>query len=201
MLFNQIKEKLDSANTANLTQKLGYKNPKNFEKTITKFLNFSTLHEWFKSGNYDFVNQPHEFFTKLSFELDLDKQTIKETLEKEKIYINEEERFRGIYIYANTNFSRKNEPIAVLAFLEKERCVSLYQYKELFFKSTEQILEILSKKIKEHYETNKEGLVVWGKIVNYQVHLEDKIYLFDTDGILKENVVPVFENKATLALK
>lgn len=201
MLFSQIKEKLDSANTAEFAKKLGYNNQKNFEKTLENFLSFNTLHGWFGSGNYDFVNQPYEFFTKLSIALDLDKQTIKETLKKEKTHIREMERFKGSYIYVNTDFKRKNEPIFVLALLEHERCLSLCHNEEFLFKSTEQILEILPKKIKEHYEANKEGLVVWGKIANYQVHLEDNVYIFDTDGVLQENIVPVFESQATLALK
>ena len=201
MIYTQIKEKLEKQDKKLLSKTLGYNNQKNFEKTLEKFLSFTTLHRWFESGNYDFVNQPHEFFTKISMALKLDKKDINNTLEEEKVYIKEVERFKGSYIYVNTNFRRKNEPIFILAILEKNRYVSLYKDRNLLFKSTSQILEILSQRIQEHYEANKEGLVVWGRIVNYQVHLEEKAYIFGTDGVLQENLQPVFESQATLALK
>jgi len=201
MIYRQIKNKLQKNDKKLLSKTLGYNNQKNFEKTLQKFLSFTTLHGWLNSGNYDFVNQPHEFFTKLSIALKLDKKDINDTLEEEKVYIKEVERFKGSYIYVNTNFRRKNEPIFILAILEKNRYVSLYKDRNLLFKSTSQILEILSQRIQEHYEANKEGLVVWEKIVNYQVHLKDKIYIFDTDGVLQQDAVPVYESKATIGLK
>ena len=201
MIYTQIKNKLQKQDKKLLSKTLGYNNQKNFEKTLKKFLSFTTLHGWFENGNYDFVNQTHEFFTKLSVALDLDKKIIKKTLDKERVYINEVERFKRSYIYVNTNFKRQNKPIFVLVLLEKNRYLSLYKDKDLLFKSTNQILEILSLKIKAHYARNKEGLLIWGKIATYQVHLEDKVYIFDTNGVLQQDVVPVYESKATIGLK
>jgi len=201
MIFMQIKEKLQTQDKKLLSKTLGYNNQKNFEKTLEKFLSFANLHSWFESGNYDFVNQPYEFFKKLSNALELDKQLIKEILEEEKVYINEVERFKGSYIFINTNFQRKNEPIFALAFLGHKRSISLLGRKEFYFKSIDEILEILSQDIKEHYEAHKEGLPVWGKIVSYQVHFEDEIYSFDTNGTLQQDTNPIFESKATLSLK
>jgi tRNA/tmRNA/rRNA uracil-C5-methylase (TrmA/RlmC/RlmD family) len=201
MIFKQIKEKLKSQDKPQLSKALGYNNQKNFEKTLEHFLNCSTLHEWLESGNYDFVNQTQEFFTKLAKELNIDEQLIKESLEKENSYIKETERFKDSYIFVNTNFRRTTQPIFILAFCESTRNLRLYKAEELFFKSTEEILEILSKRIQEHYKENKGELVIWGKIVNYQVHLEGKTYIFDINGNLQKNTYPVFESKATLSLR
>lgn len=201
MLFNQIKEKLVTSNITELSKRLGYNNQKNFEKTLEKFLGFSNLHGWFESGNYDFVNQPYDFFSKLSLALDLDKQLIKETLIKEKAYLKEVKRFRGTYIFVNTNFKRKNEPIFVLAFLEHERTLSLCLHEELYFKSTQEVLEIVSKMIKEHYEKSQGKLAVWGEIANYQVHVDNKTYIFDNGGVLLKQAEPAYENYARLHLR
>jgi hypothetical protein len=38
-------------------------------------------------------------------------------------------------------------------------------------------------------------------MVSYQVHLFDKIYVFDTNGNLKVNTEIVYENKAILKYK
>jgi hypothetical protein len=118
MIFKQIKEKLKSQDKPQLSKALGYNNQKNFEKTLEHFLNCSTLHEWLESGNYDFVNQTQEFFTKLAKELNIDEQLIKESLEKENSYIKETERFKDSYIFVNTNFRRTTQPIFILAFCE-----------------------------------------------------------------------------------
>ena len=201
MIYRQIKNKLQKTDKKLLSKTLGYSNQKNFEKTLQKFLSFTTLHDWLNSGNYDFVNQTYEFFTKLSMALGLDKKFIKEALDKESVYINEVERFKGSFIYVNTNFKRKHEPIFALAFLENVRRLSLYKCEDLLFKSTNQILEILSQKIKAHYERNKEGFLIWGKIVNYQVHLENEVYIFDTNGVLQQDALPVCESRATIGLK
>jgi hypothetical protein len=201
MLYEQIKSKLHSQHKHYLSKELGYNNQKNFEKTLQKFLSHTSLHEWFQSGNYDFVNQPYDFFKKLSYALELDKELIKETLEKEEAYLKELERFRGTYIFINTDFKRNNEPIFVLALLEHERTLSLCLHEELYFKSTQEVLEIVSKMIKEHYEKNQGKLVVWGEIASYQVHVDKKTYIFDTSGVLLKQAEPAFESYASLHLK
>lgn len=201
MVYSIIKEKLQKQDQKLLFKTLGYNNQKNFNKTLEKFLSFSTLHEWLESGNYDFVNRPNEFLTKLAAALEIDKQIIEETLEQERVYIKEQERFKNSYIFVNTNFKRTSESLFVLAFLEKNRYFSLYKNKDYLFKSTKEILKILSEKIKKHYEKNQEGLTVWGKIVSYQVHLENKVYIFDTSGVLLQNANAMPESKATLSLK
>jgi transcription antitermination factor NusG len=142
-----------------------------------------------------------EDYSKLSKELNIDEEFIQKTLKKEKTYQKELERFKDSYIYINTNFKRTTQPIFVLAFCESIRRLRFYGDEKLLFKSTEEILKILSKKIQKHYKENKGELKVWGKIANYQLHLEGKTYIFDTDGVLQKNIFPICESRATLSLK
>ena len=200
MIFEDIKEKIKLQNKTLLTKELGYSNSTKFGITLNKFLQFSTLYEWFQCGHYDLVNNAKDFFIKLSKALKIDENTINNEIETITFYKQEIEKFKDSYIFVNTNFKRKNEPIFRLALCENKRNMSLYKKENLLFKTTDEILEILSKEIKEHYLQNSDNLGIWGKIVSYQVHLFDTTYIFDTNGILKPNDAIVFESKTTLDL-
>ena len=201
MLFKLIKEKINLYNKDDLSKKLGYSNKVKFEETLNKFLQFSDLNQWFEKGHYDLVNNAEDFFIKLSKALDIEDSLIDKELKVIEHYKQEIEKFKGSYIFVNTNFKRKNEPIFALAFCENQRRISLYKIENLLFKTMDEIFEILSKEIKKHYLENSDKLGIWGKIVSYQVHIFDTIYTFDTNGSLKSNDVIVFENKATLKYK
>ena len=201
MIFEDIKEKIKLQNKTLLAKELGYSNSIKFEITLNKFLQFSTLYEWFQCGHYDLVNTAEDFFIKLSKALKIDEDTINNEIENITLFKHEVEKFKDSYIFVNTNFKRKNEPIFALALCENQRRISLYKKENLLFKSTDEILEILSIEIKKHYLQNSYKLGIWGKIVSYQVHIFDTIYTFDTNGSLKSNDVIIFENKATLKYK
>jgi hypothetical protein len=200
MVLNDIKEKINLQNRTFLAKELGYSSSTKFEKTLNKFFEFSILYEWFLCGHYDLVNNAEDFFIKLSKALKIDENIINQEIEKIAIYKQEIEKFKDSYIFVNTNFKRKNEPIFALALCENIRRISLYKKENLLFKTTKEIFEILSKEIQEHYSQNSNTLGIWGKIISYQVHLFDTIYIFDINGILKSNDVIVFENKATLEI-
>ena len=201
MIFEDIKEKIKFQNKTLLTKELGYSNSTKFEKTLNKFFQFSTLYGWFQCGHYDLVNTAEDFFIKLSKALKIDEDTINNEIKNITLYKHEVEKFKDSYIFINTNFKRKNEPIFALALCENQRRISLYKNENLLFKITDEILEILSIEIKKHYLQNSDNLRIWGKIVSYQVHIFDTIYTFDTNGKLRSNDVIVFENKATLKYK
>ena len=201
MIFEDIKEKIKLQNKTLLTKELGYSNLTKFEKTLNKFLQFENLYQWFEKGHYDLVNTAEDFFIKLSKALKIDENTINNEIKNITLYKHEVEKFKDSYIFVNTNFKRKNEPIFALALCENQRRISLYKIENLLFKTMDEIFEILSKEIKKHYLQNKGTLKIWGKINSYQIHLFGKIYVFNINGNLKSNDVIVFENKATLKYK
>lgn len=200
MLFKLIKEKINLYDKDDLSKKLGYSNKVKFEETLNKFLQFENLNQWFEKGHYDLVNNAEDFFIKLSKALNIKDSLIDKELKVIEHYKQEIEKFKGSYIFVNTNFKRKNEPIFALAFCENQRRISLYKNENLLFKNIEEIFEILSKEIKEHYLQNEATLKIWGKINFYQVHLFGKIYIFDTNGNLQINDEIVCENMAVLKI-
>lgn len=201
MIFEDIKEKIKLQNKTLLAKELGYSNLTKFEITLNKFLEISTLYQWFQCGHYDLVSTTQDFFIKLSKALKIDEDTINNEINNITLYKKEIEKFKDSYVFVNTNFKRKNEPIFALALCENQRRVSLYKNENLLFKSIDEIIEILSIKIKKHYLQNSDKLGIWGKIVSYHVHLFDKIYVFDTSGSLKSNDEIIFENRAVLKYK
>ena len=200
MIFEDIKEKIKFQNKTLLTKELGYSNLTKFEITLNKFLQFSTLNEWFQCGHYDLVNTAGDFFIKLSKALKIDEDTINNEIKNITLYKKEIEKFKDSYIFVNTNFKRKNEPIFALALCENQRRISLYKNENLLFKTIDELFEVLSKEIKEHYLQNEGTLKIWGKINSYQVHLFGKIYVFDTNGNLQINDEIVCENRAILGI-
>ena len=200
MLFKLIKEKINLYNKDDLSKKLGYSNKVKFEETLNKFLQFENLNQWFEKGHYDLVNNAEDFFIKLSKALNIEDSLIAKEQKAIELYKQEVEKFKDSYILVNTNFKRKNEPIFALAFCENQRRISLCKNENLLFKTIDEIFEVLSKEIKEHYLQNEGTLKIWGKINSYQVHLFGKIYVFDTNGNLQINDEIVCENRAILGI-
>lgn len=124
----------------------------------------------------------------------------KEYTEEELKLRKELLKFKGCYIFVNTNFRRKTEPIHVLAFCESQRNLAINK-SSLVFKNDMEQFKIISDMVKKHYITSEGTIGIWGKIKNYVYHHNDnKSYIFDIDGNLLEGL-EVQENKAILTNK
>ena len=126
---------------------------------------------------------------------------------KPKVYTKEEleikkelEKYRNNYIFINTNFKRKGEPIFALAFCESVRRIKLDSSK-FIFKTLDEILVIISDIIKEHYIESQGNIGIWGDVVSYIYnHIDGEAYIFDINGNQIESE-PVFESKAILTIQ
>ncbi|OCL89481.1 hypothetical protein [Arcobacter porcinus] len=200
MILATIKEQLATKDKTILAKELGYNNQKNFEKTLNNFLKSSTIQKWCESAYYDLVNSSLEFFVKLLKILNIDDKIISNELEKINLYKKEQDRFKNSYIFVNTDFKRTTQAVHILAILENKRRISLNKEKDLYFKTIDEQLKIVSNIIKNHYKENIDELFIWGKIKSYKVYLEDKIYYFDTNGEIFASSNEVLENFATLII-
>lgn len=198
MLIKTINEKLNTIDISTLHKKVGYNSSKKFIETLEKLKSTRNSYDWLYCSHYDLVYSSKDFLIKLCEVLEIDETLVDDEIKKAVLYYKEQEKFKSSYIFVNTNFKRKSEPIFALALCEKFRNISLYKKENLLFKSIEEILNNLSFQIKSHYEENNGGLKIWRKIVNYQVHLFDKIYVFDVNGNLLEYANEVSESRATI---
>ncbi|MDQ1267484.1 MAG: hypothetical protein QG560_127 [Campylobacterota bacterium] len=63
------------------------------------------------------------------------------------------------------------------------------------------MLKIVSNLVKKHYLQNSGELQTWGKIENYQVYLDGRVYVLDTDGNLTNGASAVSHSLARVVLK
>ena len=99
----------------------------------------------------------------------------------QKLY-NERVKFRGSYIYIDTDFRRKSEPIFALAMAQHLRYISLTPFlDELCFKALDEQLKAISKITKSYYQKTQ-TLPIFGAITGFKLYFLGKNYSIDTDG-------------------
>ena len=111
----------------------------------------------------------------------------------------EQRKFQSAYIFVNTDFKRSGEPMFVLACSEYARRVA-FNKKLLYFKSNDEILEIISIIVKEHFISNNGKVPLWGNILSYTYYdQEAETYLFSTNGSYEKIDVEEVQ-RATLSI-
>jgi hypothetical protein len=178
----QIKELLAHSNKLGLAKKLNYTSYLKAQKAFELIDSTTTLDKLLNSGFYDFSYTSKQLLLKLTDIFQLDKEQLRNELNDFYIFNSEAKRFKLNYIYINTDFKRNSESIITLGLLEKLRIIPLSNRLELYFKSTDEILSVISQEIKKHYMSNIDGLNFWGHITGYELHLFSDIFKFDTNG-------------------
>ena len=198
-LHQYITDKTAAVSKTELIKTLGYGNAAKGLETLDTFLQAKDTDEWLHSGHYDFKYNSRTFLTALGKALDIPDEEIEcaiaEHNEKQKKF----NTMTQPYIFVNTNFKRKSEPIFTLALLEGYRRLNLD--KQFFLdKSDTEIFEIVRDLIQNHYHELKGELALWGKIYNYVYHHTDgQIFVFNTEGNIIQNAEPN-ETKAELRI-
>ena len=199
-LLNTIKNKVQSIDKTKLVQKIGYSATAKGINTLEKLLKSEDVKIWLRESHYDLVNDSTSFLEKLCKVLEINDVFYESEIKNAKIYNADFLKLQEGYIFINTDFKRTTQPIHVLAFCESFRRLSLSNIDELVGKELDEIFEIISPYIKNHY-INVEGQAgIWGEIKNYIVHLYDRTYLFGTDGIFLYECNSIGESKAGLRI-
>lgn len=201
MLKQILDEKIKDSSLEELKEKLAYQSTKRLEKSIDKFLETKTIYDWLNSGFYDLVYNAKDFLIKLCTAFEIKENNLQQELINFKNLKIEIEKFEDSYLFINTNFRRKSESIFVLALLENKRRISLYKDERFLFKTIDEILQLISNILIEDYNLNNGKCSIWGNIVNYQLHLFNKIYTFSTNGELLKTKENFDVNIASLRLK
>ena len=193
MIYEQLKILTQNSDKKALSKALGYVREQNFTRALANLEAAKSLDAFITKGHFDWVHSSETLILALSkhFALNIDA----ELGEVQKLY-NERVKFRGSYIYIDTDFKRKSEPIFALAMAQHLRYISLTPFlDELCFKTLDEQLNIISKVVKDYYQKTK-SLPVFGEITGFKIYLLGKNYALDTDGnfIQKE----IFECIATL---
>ncbi|MFC2747690.1 MAG: hypothetical protein ACFN4I_05490 [Campylobacter concisus] len=193
MIYEQLKILTQNSDKKALSKALGYVREQNFTRALVNLEAAKSLDEFITKGHFDWAHSSETLILALSeyFALSIEA----ELSEVQKLY-NERVKFRGSYIYIDTNFKRKNEPIFALAMAQHLRYISLTPFLDkLCFKALDEQLNIISKVVKDYYQKTK-SLPIFGEITGFKLYFLGKNYSLDTDGnfIQKE----IFESMATL---
>ena len=179
MIYEELKILTQNSDKKALSKALGYVREQNFARALANLEAAKSLDEFITKGHFDWAHSSETLILALSkhFSLSIDA----ELSEVQKLY-NERIKFKGSYIYIDTNFKRKNEPIFALAMAQHLRYISLTPFLgELCFKTLDEQLNIISKVVKDYYHKTK-SLPVFGEITGFKLYLLGKNYSLDTNG-------------------
>ena len=179
MIYEKIKELTLNSDKKVLSKALGYAREKNFSSALADLQRANSLDEFMSKGHFDWSHSSKTLILALSEHFGLN---VNDELNAAKIRYDERAKFRGSYIYIDTNFKRFNEPIFALAMAQHLRYISLTPFlDELCFKTLDEQLNIISKVVKDYYQKTK-SLPIFGEITGFKLYFIGKNYSLDTNG-------------------
>ena len=193
MIYEQLKILIQNSDKKALSKALGYVREQNFTRALANLEAAKSLDEFITKGHLDWAHSSETLILALSkhFALNIDA----ELSEVQKLY-NERVKFRGSYIYIDTDFRRKSEPIFALAMAQNLRYISLTPFlDELCFKALNEQLEVVSKITKSYYQKTQ-TLPIFGAITGFKLYFLGKNYSIDTDGKFVDK--EIYEQVATI---
>ena len=171
-----------------LLRSLGYHDIRKGDKSLSDFLKAGSLKDWLSHGHYDFVHSSESFAKKLASLAGVDPGAIESIVDEEAERRAILSQLHTPYIFVDTRFRRKNEPIFALAFMEGKRRIALDK-EAVYDRSMEDTLREVSRTIRKHYRNTGGKLNLWGKIHEYRYHhLDGRTFRFDTEGRLIEEL-------------
>lgn len=179
MIYEQLKILTQNSDKKALSKALGYVREQNFTRALANLEAAKSLDEFITKGHFDWAHSSETLILALSkhFALNIDA----ELGEVQKLY-NERVKFRGSYIYIDTDFRRKGEPIFALAMAQHLRYISLTPFlDELCFKALDEQLKVISKITKSYYQKTQ-TLPIFGAITGFKLYFLGKDYSLDTNG-------------------
>ncbi len=201
-LLHQIQTQLHDQDIAEIISKLGYKSSKNIKATqaIADLLNIKDISDYLDKGHYDFRYNSRTLLKAICKLAGISKIDYAVTIEE---YEDKKRRLRALkqpYIFVDTNFKRKGEPIFALAALESKRRINLD--KELYLSKTQdEINSYISNSIKLHYKWKNGKLPIWGDIRAYLYYdVEGNRTVYNTLGDVIEDD-SIWETRANVTLK
>ena len=193
MIYEQLKILTQNSDKKALAKALGYVREQNFTRALANLEAAKSLDEFITKGHFDWAHSSETLILALSkhFALNIDA----ELGEVRKLY-NERVKFRGSYIYIDTDFRRKGEPIFALAMAQHLRYISLTPFlDELCFKALDEQLEVILKITKSYYQKTQ-TLLIFGAITGFKLYFLGKNSSIDTDGKFVDK--EIYEQVATI---
>lgn len=201
-LLQQIQNKLRDRDIADIVKELGYKSSKNKKVTqvLNELLESTEIADYLDKSYYDFRYNSRTLLKAICRLAGVSKIDYAVTIEE---YEDKKRRLAALknpYIFVDTHFKRKGEPVVALAMLESKRRITLDK-KMYLEKSEEEINAYVGNAVKLHYKWKNGTLPLWGKIRAYLYYdAEGKRTVYSVLGeVLDDDEIQ--ETRASVSLK
>ncbi|MCF7354901.1 hypothetical protein [Vibrio sp. CK2-1] len=195
-----LKLKLMHSDLPEIAQLMGY-NRKGMSKAasrIEQVLSDPQLNLYANAFDFKYSNQ--EFIERLCEVVGIDLNHFSDVIDS---IIAHHEAIRDAfksYVFVDTGFKRKSEPIFMLAFLEHHRYLSFPKEKRVL-PVADQVAYVQAC-IKKHYAENDGALPMWGKIQRYVFFYSEGCSIsLNGDGVILEANPNLRRSMATLELR
>jgi len=196
-LQEKLVAKLSVQDPVGILQNLGYKNitQKSLNR-LSQLVNDGDL--GLSKSYYDFKYTQLEFIEAICELLSVDFNDHLDDIKVIKNRITQLHRAYHCYIFVDTGFRRKNEPVIALAFSEGRRNIVLPIELRMF--ALDEQLEFVKAFVTSHFTENNGTLILWGDIKRYVFYYakDEYVVLSPAGEILNEKAV--ISDKATVTV-
>jgi len=197
-LRQQLQLKLSHSDYHDIAQLMGYKSKSGkAAQRITDVLADRYLGLY--SGGFDFKYRSDEFISALCSVLGLSISDYKNDLDAiHGEYLDRRDRYKS-YVFVDTEFKRKSQPVCVLAFCEGMRYIEL-DY-EIRVKPMHEQVKYVQSLVAQHYKDTKGKISIWGDVRRYVFFYAEGCKLaISLDGVIINEPEEVSIGKATLTV-
>jgi len=178
MLQSLIHQKLLKIDLEELSHSLGYRGNDKFNKRLTAM--FANEYFGLDSSYYDFKFSSEEFVRQLCNQLGIPSLLVDKVLDEIKAELEKQKNASKPFIFIDTDFKRKSEPIFVLAGMQNQRYLTIDEF--VAVKPLDKQLYDIQEIVKAHYQTHS-ILDLWGKVQRYAYFYQaDYIVVFSVTG-------------------
>lgn len=199
-LQHELKLKLMHSELSDIAQLMGY-NRKGISKAVTRIEQVLSDPQLNLYGNtFDFKYSNQEFIERLCSILGIDLNRFNGEIDS---LITKHEAIRDSfksYVFVDTDFKRKSEPIVMLSCYEHHRSFLLPKEKRLL-PVADQVAYVQTC-VKKHYVENDGELPMWGKIQRYVFFYdENQSISLNGEGLVLEDNEELNHSMAILELR
>jgi len=178
MVQDLIHQKLLKVDLKELSHSLGYRGGDKFKKRLTAM--FSNEYFGLDSSYYDFKFSSEEFVRQLCIHLSIPSLLVDKVLNEIKAELEKQKNAFKQFIFIDTDFKRKSEPIFVLSGMQNRRYITIDD--AVARKPLDKQLYDIQKIVTTHYQASP-ILDLWGEAQRYAYFYQtDYIVVFSVTG-------------------
>jgi len=173
-----IHKKLLTVDLKELSHSLGYRGSDKFKNRLTAM--FGNEYFGLDSSYYDFKFSSEEFVRQLCNYLSIPSLLVDKVFVEIKAELEKQKHASKAFVFIDTDFKRKSEPVAVLSAMQNKRYLTIDD--AVAVKPLDKQLQGIQEIVTAHYQTHP-ILDLWGQVQRYAYFYQaDYIVVFSVTG-------------------